>query len=648
MIFKNNHFKNIITILILILLISILLNPIFVAKNNNYKKIDLKIYTNENDCFGFIIPLPESYIIENKPEIQYSTMNLINDLLRLEIPVFWLNNSFSLIILELNKINNPHLLTFEPGTFLIPFTGNKSLDTQIITVIYDYNISHEIHENNIFPVEAYMILESLDIVNIYRLKEPRIAYYYGDGVYSRSLNWYVYTLYKSGFLTNDFLYDEEVIQDLDYNDYNIFIWPGGEIIDDINSDISLRTRILKQNKIRDFVADGGGYIGSCYGAFAASSGVRFLPFTLLNYYYPIIPSVGFLSIQDSTTALAISCTFNISISKIKHPVTFGSDEILYNSQLRGGPVFTWIGRNTKSLATIKEVNTTIWTHWFRDLFSANNTISNLIIDLWVKYITGKTVWTTSQYEKGKIVTFGDHPELGHINLNRIVHNSIFYVSSNEISELNLDKSYTVQYIEDFGNKTLNIGLNETSSDIFIDINNRIKYNLYHFNSYNNRTDILYNRIFTMMEQNLLNFSFVIEIFVSGFWEFIMTTNRSKNYLDDPLNIEDTTNNLIILDSIYNQEEVNNSKIRNMIKELKNDISNKLIEVTDINDKINFDLNQLENNIENYENTDNQNESILEICNNLWYYSKLIDRRCSNIYFESLKTLREAWYNFEIK
>ena len=356
--------------------------------------------------------------------------------------------------------------------------------------------------------------------------------------------------------------------------------------------------------------------------------------------------MGYLSIQDCTTALAISCTFNISVSDINNPVIYGSDEILYNSQLRGGPVFTWLGKNTQSLATIKEVNSTIWTHWFRELFSANSSISKMIIDLWVKFTSGKTIWTTSEYENGKIVTFGDHPELGHINLNRIVHNAVFYVSSIQQSELNSVFSYPVQDLESIGNQSLNIYLDDTISTLFSEINNDIEYNLNHFNSYNNRTDILFNRIFEMIDQNELNFSFAIEIFVSGFWEFITTINRSRNYLDDPINYEDTSNNLIKLDSIYNQIETNNTSIKNLIIELKDNISNKLKEVTNINDEINNDLYLLENKIEHYDNTENQNESIIEICSNLWHYSKLIDRLCSSLYFDSLKTLRESWYNYE--
>jgi len=83
--FKKNHFNKIIILTIIILFITLSVNPSFNAINEN--NIISNKYDNKNDCYGFIIPLPESDIIAEKPEIQYSTMNLINDLLRLNISV---------------------------------------------------------------------------------------------------------------------------------------------------------------------------------------------------------------------------------------------------------------------------------------------------------------------------------------------------------------------------------------------------------------------------------------------------------------------------------------------------------------------------------------------------------------------------------
>jgi hypothetical protein len=184
--FKKNHFKKIIILTIIFSFITLSINPSLNAINE--KNIISNKYDNKNDCYGYIIPLPESEIIAEKPDIQYSTMNLINDLLRLNISIYWLTNSISLKIKEINSEKNPIDLIFNPGTFLIPFTGNNSIDNKIIAVIYDYNISHEIHKNDILPIKSYMILQPLNLEIPYKLNEPKIAYYYGDGVYSRSLN----------------------------------------------------------------------------------------------------------------------------------------------------------------------------------------------------------------------------------------------------------------------------------------------------------------------------------------------------------------------------------------------------------------------------------------------------------------------------
>jgi hypothetical protein len=640
----KRYYKNFISFFMIFILLSFSCFPL-IKENVIGKNITLLTNYN-NDCYGFIIPLPLSNDISENPDIQYSTMNLINDLLRLNASIYWSSNPISIETKTLSNNNNQKNEIFQQGTFIIPFSGDELIDSRIIPVIYDYNVSHELHKNNTIPVNLSMIMEPFTLENSYKLVEPNIAYYYGDGVYSRSLDWYVYTLYKSGFLDNEFLYDNEVINKLNSNVYNVFIWPGGEIIEDINSDINIITRILKQNKIRRFVSEGGGFVGSCYGAFAASSGIRFLPFTLLNYYYPIIPSIGYLSIQDCTTALAISCTFNISVSNIDNPVIYGADDIIYNSQLRGGAVFTWLGENTQSLATIKEVNTTIWTHWFRDLFSSNSSIADKIIELWIKFTNQKTIWTTSEYNKGKVVTFGDHPELGHINLKRIVHNAIFYVSSEEINRKNIDYSYGISDIESIFNKSNKLEINDFNSNLFSDIYDDIYYNIEFFEDYNKKFETYFDNIWGMIDTDEMNFSFAIEMFVSGLWEFFTTINRSKNYFYNSFNDDNTIDYLRKLDSINNQFDSDIVSIDDLIIKLKNNISNKMTEITLINNQISEDLSLLDFYLNNYENSDIQNESIINLCSNLWAYSKKVNKYSSSIFFNSLKILRESWYTYE--
>ncbi|MFH1013735.1 MAG: hypothetical protein V1769_04420 [Thermoplasmatota archaeon] len=512
-------------------------------------------------------------------------------------------------------------------------------------MIYDYNVTHELYDD-LQQTEILMLLEPLTLENIYKINEPRTAYYFGDGVYSNSLNWYVSTLYKSGFLTNTFLNDSEVIAKLNTDDFNVLIWPGGEILEDIKSNISLITRILKQNKIKDFVANGGGYIGSCYGAFAASSGTRFFALPLISYYFPHMPSIGFLSIQDCFTALGISCSINITVTDNDHPVVYGVHGTINNSQLRGGAVYTWLGKNTQSLGTIKEVNSTLWTHWFRDLFSSNSSYAKIIIDLWIQFTSGKTVWTTSEYGDGKVVTFGDHPEIGHITLQRLVHNAMFYVASTDEKNIFLDVSLPLSKVELIAQKSKNITITNASSDIFLDVYNSIDRNLSDFYRFQSLSQSIFNTTWRLIENNTMNVSFGIDIFVSGMWEFRETMKRSIQYFFNSSERENTIYFLNKLDNIHNALLIRNISIVESIDTFKDEINVLLSEMSIINNEISEDLDSLQRQLEYYNGSNTQNESILKISENLWKNSKLIEKKCPSIFFDSLKLMREAWYTYE--
>ena len=87
-------------------------------------------------------------------------------------------------------------------------------------------------------------------------------------------------------------------------------------------------------------------------------------------------------------------------------------------------------------------------------------------------------------------------------------------------------------------------------------------------------------------------------------------------------------------------------INEKITELKNEITYNIKMTTEINEMINENLTPLMNHINNYEKSDIQNESILNLCDNLWDHQKAINRYCSAILFDSLKILRETWYTYE--
>jgi hypothetical protein len=628
----------------------LIFNLLFIS-TSPYMEIEDQIHQEQllintfEQCYGFIIPLPNEDNESLFSDLQYGTMNLINDLLREGINVYWSTHPSDLMIQEMDDEINPMKQGINEGTFIVPFEENATVNYQIVAIISDYTISHELH-TQMMPVHASMIVEPIILKDFYIIHEPNIAYYFGDGVYINSLNWYLSTLYKAGFLSNTLLNDTDVIDSLNNQDFNAFIWPGGEIIEDINSDISLPIRIAKNQAITHFVRNGGGYVGSCYGAFTASSGMRVFPFPLIKFLLPSIPSLGYLSMQDSLTALAISCTVNISIEDSNHPVLFGADNVLSHSQLRGGPVFTYVGKNTQSLATVQDVNAIIWTHWFRDLFNTDSALSQLIIDLWVQFTIGKTIWTTSSYGDGEIVLFGDHPELGAIPLKRIIHNALFYVVSEPADRIQRTHFLPITQVQHLADKTTNLPIPHASSDLFHSVYEDIDAIVVDFNGFHNRSDYIFNLTWALIEQEKMNFSLAIDLFVSGLWEFSGSLGRSTSYLNNGMDNQDTIAFLKKIANIIKLLDEKNLSDADIILTFKDLIGQHVRKITAISRNISHTLDVLEENLEHFENTQDQNETLVSASETLWYYAKETEKNCPSLYFESLKMMREMWYYYE--
>jgi len=608
------------------------------------------ITSSYEDCYGYVIPLPDVESLKNNPDLQNNTLNLINDLLRQHIPIYWSNCSMEIMVKQNTKQSNPYIYPIIPGTFIVPFTQNEEMNHQIIAIMTDYSVFHELY-TDISPVSCYLLVEPVVLSSCHQLSEPKIAYYFGDGVYSSSMNWYVSSLKKSGFLNNEYLDDNDIIEQLNNGDYNLLIWPGGQYRNDLSSNISLVTRILRQYSIKRFVNNGGGYIGSCYGAYAASSGMRIFPFPLLSYYVPIIPNIGlFLGMQDSLTALAIPCIFNITIDETLHPVLYGSSEQINGSELIGGCVYPTLGENTCSLATVKEIDEITWYHLFRELFNSNNTIAEKILEYWSRYTTGKTIWTTSQYGRGKLVTFGDHPEIGDIFLQRIVHNAIFYVTSKENNQIIIHDYFPLKEVELIQMKTKNLSLSINTSGEFKEFSNKINNIHTGMESINNHTVLILNQTRLLLEKGEIDWTLAINIYVSGIWEFTGTIQRALQYLDSGNNIKNDNENIILLlekiDHVIQLLENQNYSINQKIIRFNNNISNRLWKTNESIDVILSHIEKLENELYSYNGSEQQNQSIVNLCDDLLIHSKNIEKNLPTLFFDSLRMLRDCWYIYE--
>ena len=135
---------------------------------------------NESYSYGFIIPLPKGKDTTIETFEISKIDHLINDLLRINIDVYQTKKDFKILCKPINSDLYKELF-FSKGAFLIPFSGEKFKDAQLISIIYDYNQSHELNANNQIKNKAYILMEKKDI-ECDKIIEPKIIQYFGISV----------------------------------------------------------------------------------------------------------------------------------------------------------------------------------------------------------------------------------------------------------------------------------------------------------------------------------------------------------------------------------------------------------------------------------------------------------------------------------
>ena len=84
-------------------------------------------------CYGVIIPIKKETCYLG---IQSSISNLINDLLRMDISVYWSLRNFNSTSIRVNETS--YKTRFFEKVFIVPFTGEESKDKMIISIEHDY------------------------------------------------------------------------------------------------------------------------------------------------------------------------------------------------------------------------------------------------------------------------------------------------------------------------------------------------------------------------------------------------------------------------------------------------------------------------------------------------------------------------------
>ncbi len=582
--------------------------------------------------FGFIIPMTgyENATIEN--QITCKNRHLANDLLREQIPVFWSSENFSAYITDI-KLSNYEEMFFEKGTFIVPFTGNYTLDIKLLAMIWDYNQSSEIDNNNEIKAHVYLINQAITI-QAYQLSEVKIAQY--QSLFADGEEHYLEVSRNCGFLTFDFLPEIILNKKLNNKAYNVIMWGGScqgyssfhegltgniyQIREDLTYKIS-RT-------IRGFVANGGGYIGSCYGAYSAACGIYIgsIPIYLKKQAYnPNLNSLVLLALSDLIVKMVTELPPpNIEakiIDKI-HPVTYGLDTIIEDKYI-GGPQFAHLGENAHVIARFHNID---------------------------NYLNDTPSWLSSRFGKGKVVFFSTHPETlcwkqgltGYIG-NTAISNALYYTTSNEVTDLNTINSINISFISKIWEKTVDLFNDVEESDVLSDIKTRINDTI-------SSNDELKKNLSTILKiikdidpdlpNNFLGYG-------STYW-VIFYFNLFNTYL------ENTTKTLTLIEKIYPLLE-NNTDFIHVLELLKDDISQHINETQNICIKCNKLCVQYKNMLDKYNKSQNlPGRLALKIFkffakdNAFKLYRESVKgyRYIPQTYFNSLKLLRNNWYNYE--
>ena len=447
-----------------------------------------------------------------------------------------------------------------------------------------------------------------------------------------------------GFFDIEFFLDDESETQLNTNEFNVFIWPylpklatPYEIILDL-------TNINRANAVRKFVREGGAYIGSCYGAEAASAGF-IQPFPFFTLRYATKPELKIttpiISMVISDTLMSIRAfrdqyPIYISTSEItdtSHPLSFGLNKTV--KDFFNGPWFVWLGEKSKSLATITQLEPEIDTSHH---------------PLFEKTVIGTPSWVYTQFGKGNVILFSSHPELvqnmsllfnrfnwqgdSYYGL-RIIHNTLHFATSKGLKQISPDVTYGISFVENIGKKTNNLEIVETNDDIFSHLKSRITRlckNLTEIRD-NNR---LFNELFTEEFKEDTNLWRNIKYPINYMFEY------SDIYFEY---CNTTMNRLETLECVYQMLLAYNDTITNNIEELTFDLLRRLNQSEKLVSKVSQQLHDIINLFQSNQiflHTYALQRDSRIMLNTYQINSKYIPQ----LNFETEKLLRHFWYTFE--
>ncbi|KYK24785.1 hypothetical protein AYK25_01780 [Thermoplasmatales archaeon SM1-50] len=589
------------------------------SENNTEKAKTTQPPTNDTS-FGIIVPLIYGDALPYT-SIQQSIANMINDLLRIDIPVFWASLNFSAVTRTLSN-NTTKTRFFERGAYIIPFTENQSINALIISIATDYELSSEIETFR--PVKMYYVMQPLSL-SVYPLQYATCAMRAGLNCGYALIYLYSDILYSSGFLDIYYLSDDELPNRLNTRAFNVVIWPGGIPPDLISVVKAANLKICKA--IRTFVNDGGGYVGTCYGATSSTSGLL-VPFNFIQNFKRNLPTIGTLSLT-SCSALLMDCaaTISIQIENHDHTISFGLEKIQESFHI-GGPVFlgTRLSQNTQVVGVLKDLNVAWWMNSRIEKKSPEE------IDKYLSIRLGKPIWISSYFGKGKVVDFGYHPEIHFPNRqDRVIDNAFFYITSEDNTTIHLSNSMFITEIIARSMSTCNITLPTHEKN---------------FNKIWNITTSV-NNTGKKIDETIKNIT--MQVFT--------IREKWKNHEEVPLGLHDYANyqhtlqvfikSLTTLERVHNLSK-NNTNLSEMVSLWRNKTTFSLSILASSFISLYENSTMIFSKLKNYVGTPAERSQLLTMMNNLEIRYRNADNLLNQLWSSTIALYRKIWYIYESK
>ncbi|MCK4364804.1 MAG: hypothetical protein KAW45_02010 [Thermoplasmatales archaeon] len=599
---------------------------------------DLK---EELSCYGFIASPVKCENVTVQDQINCKMRHMVNDLLREQIPVYWTTIDLTAAVKEMDESEEKTEMFFERGAFIIPFTGDLTQDIKITAIIGDYNYSSEIETISPIKIPVYALIEQID-TQVYLLSEVKLAQHKSPITIGEIC--FLEISRKCGFLSFELLKESVIAEKLNNNEFNVLTHAGGgndygtfctepAVFYKLYSE--LRYKEIKA--VREFVANGGGYIGSCGGANEASSGFKKGPTGPITFYFkrraynPKLHSIYVYAIADyiSVNQPDILGLIQVKIVNDAHPVSYRLDPITWDEHWGGEGIFH-IGKNVEVIANFYNTGT-----WMDDT----------------------PCWISSKFGNGNVVAFSPHPEVlgwkskkhskDHIG-RTIISNALFFTTAEEMTGLQLPHARPLTFIEKIRYETGDIQIVPDAEGIFDEIKNSISEAIGEITELNDYVQRLRNLIGEIADKKKIDLGEEENKAFLGDKSLQVTT---KHYFGLFIRyLENTTEALNTLEKIYPLLE-NDADFVQQIETLKADISSRVAEIQKICTQGYEMCEDYEKGLLKYQQRPLILSRVKEFLltdkgHKFYWHIYSVFCHIPQVYFNSLKFLRTSWYNYE--